>query len=94
MADETDCRVETLEVEIVLQAHRQAVQGAQRFPSSCQILVSGFGRLQSPSKASLGQAVRLHSCVSGLPTGSWGADGSYQYMSGGCAFAKGLGHIH
>lgn len=66
MADEANCGVETLEVEIVFEAYRQAVQGTHHFTSTCQILVSGFGCLQSPSEASLGKAVGLQPCVSGL----------------------------
>lgn len=71
MADEADCRVKALEVEIILQAHRQAVQGAQCFTRTCQILISGFGRLQSPIEASLGKTVGLYTRVSDLLIVSW-----------------------
>lgn len=59
MACEADGRVEALEVEIVLEGHREAVQGTDRLARAGKMLVARLGRLQRSGEACLGEAVDL-----------------------------------
>lgn len=59
MAYETDSRIKALEVEVVLQRHRETVQRTDRLACAGKMLVARLGRLQRPSEACLREAVYL-----------------------------------
>lgn len=57
MAHETDGSVEALEVEVVLEGDRQAVERADGLPRAGKMLVARAGCLQRPGEACLREAV-------------------------------------
>lgn len=94
MACKTDSRVEALEVEVVLERHRESVKRTDRLARAGKMIVQRLCRFQRPGEACLGEAIYLQrqkvsvvSCESGIQV-------TYQLVSRRGSFTERVGNVY